>query len=207
MLWNSLYYPKARKYLYNYWFRYLEGCHTNIWAASKSTCHKEAVMKWDQHNKGTSINSQLQHQLQPQQEKARNCLLKLFTSIVYLARQGLPLRCHLEHNGNFHQLMQLRANDCDDLKVCLQQKSLYISWNPRWDAQDYVSSNTNVDINKCLHQQVDWWISDRAGVYIVIHTYKVLKYQTIFYHTFFFSSLSFALGTSALKHMKFIFNQ
>ena len=94
----------------------------------KSACHKEAVMKWDQHNKGTSINSQLQHQLQSQQEKAWNCLLKLFTSIEYLARQGLPLCGHLEHNGNFHQLMQLRANDCDDLKDWLQQKKAYTSY-------------------------------------------------------------------------------
>ena len=28
----------------------------------KSACYKEAVMKWDQHNKGTSINSQLNSQ-------------------------------------------------------------------------------------------------------------------------------------------------
>ena len=149
----------------------------------KSACHKEAVMKWDQINKDTSINSQLQHQLQSQQEKARNCLLKLFTSIAYLAHQGLPLHSHLEHNGNFHQLMQLRANDFNDLVAA--KKSLYISWNPRWDAQDYVSSNIKVDIKRCLYQQVVqcecWWdcwcISDRAGIYKVIHTYNPQTYE------------------------------
>ena len=72
----------------------------------KSACNKEAVMKWDQHNKGTGINSQLQHQLLTQKEKARNCLMKLCTSVEYLVHQeGLPLCGHLEHNGNFHQLM------------------------------------------------------------------------------------------------------
>ena len=81
-------------------------------------------MKWDQHNKGTSIISQLQHQLQSQQEKARNYLLKIITSIEYLACQGLLLCDHLEHNGNFHQLMQLRANDFDDLKDWLLQLTL-----------------------------------------------------------------------------------
>ena len=85
-------------------------------------------MKWDQHNKGTGINSQLQHQLLTQKEKARNCLMKLCTSVEYLVHQeGLPLCGHLEHNGNFHQLMQLLANDFEELKDWLQQKNLYIS--------------------------------------------------------------------------------
>ena len=82
----------------------------------KSACHMEAVMKWNQHVKGTSINVQLQHHLVAQQEKARHCLMKVFTSVEYLARQGLPLRSHHEHDGNFSRLLQLKADDSEELR-------------------------------------------------------------------------------------------
>ena len=60
----------------------------------KSFCHKEAVLKWSHHIQDVSINSRLQCQLIREQERARNCLKKLFTCIEYLARQALPLRGH-----------------------------------------------------------------------------------------------------------------
>ena len=73
-------------------------------------------MKWNQHVVGTSINVQLQHHLVAQQEKARCCLMKLYTSVEYLARQGLPPRSHHVHDGNFSRLLQLRADDSEELK-------------------------------------------------------------------------------------------
>lgn len=92
-----------------------------------SACHREALLKWSQHTKGTSINIRLQSQLVSTQEKGKRCLLKLFTSVEYLARQGLPLRSHQECNGNYLQLLQLRANDSEELKSWLQQKKAYTS--------------------------------------------------------------------------------
>ena len=85
----------------------------------KSACHREALMKWEHNTKGSGVSIQLQHQLASDQE--------LFTSVEYLARQALPLRGHYEASGNFYQLMQLRANDSEELKTCCIRKSLYIS--------------------------------------------------------------------------------
>ena len=93
----------------------------------KSACHKEAIIKWNYHVKGTSVNTQLIYQLSSEQEKARICLLKLFTSVEYLARQAMPLRGHQEDSGNFHGLLQLRGNDSDELKDWLRRKKSFVS--------------------------------------------------------------------------------
>ena len=91
----------------------------------KSLCHKEALLKWSHHVQGVSVNTHLQRQLKDEQEKARHCLKKLFTSIEYLARQALPLRGHIESSGNFFQLLQLRADDSPELKSWLSQRRAY----------------------------------------------------------------------------------
>ena len=93
----------------------------------KSLCHKEALIKWSHHVKGTSVNTHLHRQLTDEQEKARHCLQKIFTSIEYLARRALPLRGHNESNGNFSQLLQLRADDSPELKSWLSQRRAYTS--------------------------------------------------------------------------------
>ena len=71
----------------------------------KSTCHKEAIMKWDYYLKRTCVHTQICHQLVSEQEKARICLMKILTSVEYLARQGMPFRGHQEDSGNFYQLL------------------------------------------------------------------------------------------------------
>ena len=86
----------------------------------KSLCHKEALIKWSHHAKGTSVNTHLHRQLTDEQEKARHCLQKIFTSIEYLARQALPLRGHNESN-------ELRADDSPELKSWLSQRRAYTS--------------------------------------------------------------------------------
>ena len=43
--------------------------------------------------------------------------------IRYLARQGIALRGHNEENSNFIQLLNLRAEDNDNLKEWLLRKS------------------------------------------------------------------------------------
>ena len=43
----------------------------------KSACHREALMKWEHHTKGSGVSIQLQHQLASDQEKGRHCLMKL----------------------------------------------------------------------------------------------------------------------------------
>ena len=85
-------------------------------------------MKWNQHLKGTSIRVQLDQQVSLEQKKNLNCLEIIFSSIEYLARQCLPLRGHEERRGNFYQLVKLRANDCVDLKMWMERKRAYLSY-------------------------------------------------------------------------------
>ena len=54
-------------------------------------------------------------------------LLKLFTSVDYLARQAMPLRGHQEVSGNFHGLLQLRGNESDELNDWLRRKKSFVS--------------------------------------------------------------------------------
>ena len=92
-----------------------------------SKCYKESVLKWNHHLKGTSIQVQLNKQVSLEQKKNLHCLEIIFSSIEYLARQGLPLRGHEDERGNFTQLLKLRANDCKDLQVWMERKRAYLS--------------------------------------------------------------------------------
>ncbi len=53
-------------------------------------------------------------------EKAKNqhCLLKVLSSLRFLARQGCALKCHEEKEGNLMQLMMLISES--DSKVMLR---------------------------------------------------------------------------------------
>ena len=50
-------------------------------------------------------------------------MIKIISSIRYLARQGIALRGYNEENPNFIQLLNLRAEDDDHLKEWLLRKS------------------------------------------------------------------------------------
>ena len=66
-------------------------------------------MKWAHHQKGISIQAQLNEQASEEQQTNLQCLSVIFSSIEYLARQGLALREHDKHLGNFYQLVKLRG--------------------------------------------------------------------------------------------------
>ncbi|ODM91079.1 Zinc finger MYM-type protein 1 [Orchesella cincta] len=54
-----------------------------------------------------------------QQEEARTALKAIFTTIMYLGKQGLAFRGTESDTGNFMSLLKLRANDIDNLKTWL----------------------------------------------------------------------------------------
>lgn len=64
------------------------------------------------------MNAQLSSKKSAEQATAREALLKLFTSVLFLARQGLALRGHVheEYEGNLMQLFQLRSVDVSAIK-------------------------------------------------------------------------------------------
>ena len=52
-----------------------------------------------------------------------------FSSVRFLARQGLAFRGHEENEGNFWQFIKLRANECPQQKQFLSRKTHFCSWN------------------------------------------------------------------------------
>ena len=77
--------------------------------------------------KAPSIGSQLDNGNKKQQQAARKSVIKIFTSVRYLLRQGLALRGHTENEGNFLQLFKLLADDDSDLRLYMKRKTSFVS--------------------------------------------------------------------------------
>ncbi|XP_068205181.1 uncharacterized protein [Palaemon carinicauda] len=67
------------------------------------------------------------YQLLHDQHQSRAALIKIITTLKYLAEQGLAIRGHETSEGNFAKLLQLRAEDDKKLKVWLSNKVSYTS--------------------------------------------------------------------------------
>jgi len=74
-----------------------------------------------------TVDSQLSAQRDAEQREARCCLEILFTSIQYLARQGLALRGHTGDEGNFKQLLLLRRRYKPAMQRWLERKTALTS--------------------------------------------------------------------------------
>ena len=88
-----------------------------------SISHRDATIKWAHYTKSQSVAAQLN----VEQECARSCLLKIISTLQFLARQGLPLSGHQESDGNFIQLLHLRCNDSPELLQWLERRSNWTS--------------------------------------------------------------------------------
>ena len=95
----------------------------------KTDCHKQAV--YAKCNATTSsIHDQLNNEASLAKSRGRRCLMKIFTSLKFLAAQGLAIRGHEEIDSNFRQLIALRAEDDEELK--------------KWIAKDYGKKYTRL---------------------------------------------------------------
>ena len=96
----------------------------------KSEMHNEAAVKLAAKSSTTDVAAQLNTQHKTDQAFHRDMLMKLLSCIKFLARQGLPLRGHVEDtesfNVNLYQLLLLRAEDCPQLLTWLHKRE-YIS--------------------------------------------------------------------------------
>jgi len=95
-------------------------------AHQNSDCHHYALAQHKQ-LKAPAIDAQLSDQRKVEQQRARHALVKVISTVKYLARQGLPLRGHTDDNGNFRQLLHLRADDAHELKLWLNKTTNYTS--------------------------------------------------------------------------------
>lgn len=92
--------------------------------------HKEAVEKLAAKSSGANVATQLRIQSEATQTFHREMLMKLLSSIRFLARQGLSFRGHTEtcetFEGNLYQLLLLRSEESPQMREWLSKKE-YIS--------------------------------------------------------------------------------
>jgi hypothetical protein len=83
----------------------------------KSAAHAFSVNQLEHKSGNKSVATQLARKLFSEQVKAFGVLMKIITSVRYLARQGLALRGHESDCGNLQELLNLREADCTELQV------------------------------------------------------------------------------------------
>ncbi|XP_041374100.1 zinc finger MYM-type protein 1-like [Gigantopelta aegis] len=111
---------------------------------SKGFCNwKKAIEKFKIHEKTSAhmishsnlkfrssnndVDAQLSTHHLEEQTKARNALLKIVTTVQYLAQQGLAIRGKESSDGNFMKLLELRSNDDVVLQRWLTRTTSYTS--------------------------------------------------------------------------------
>lgn len=94
---------------------------------AQSRSHQFAVERVAHDQAAQPVDSQLSAQRDAEQREARCCLEILFTSIQYLARQGLALRGHTGDEGNFKQLLLLRRRYKPAMQRWLERKTALTS--------------------------------------------------------------------------------
>lgn len=92
----------------------------------------------------------LSTKLKDDQVVARKCLHKIFTSIRFLCRQGLPLRGHSDDEGNFVKLLDLRSDDAPELRRWLDRKTDFTSH----DVQNEIISQLSENIIRKICSQI-----------------------------------------------------
>ncbi len=89
---------------------------------AKCKSHIFSCDQLHQETKAEPINNQLLSQCQQTQQQSKKCLMAVFTSVMFLARQGLALRGHKEADSNVQQLLSIRRQDIPELDAWLKRK-------------------------------------------------------------------------------------
>lgn len=89
--------------------------------------HYEAIQQFAYLQRGTNISSMVNTQKEKDRLVATSCLRQLFTTSMYLGKQGLAFRRNDEEEGNFLQLLRLRAEDSSSLRSWLSNHYSYTS--------------------------------------------------------------------------------
>jgi len=91
---------------------------------AQSGPHKEAVLKIELIQQ-ESVAALLSKQAMADQKLHREMLLKQLSSLKYLLRQGLAIRGHEAMEGNLLQLLQLRGDDCPEMKTWINERKYF----------------------------------------------------------------------------------
>lgn len=121
----------------------------------QSSCHREAVEVVITLPATTKdIGEQLVQQHAKDKERNRKMLLKIMSSIRYLARQGLALRGDGdEEDGNFLQLLKFKGDSDPDVLDWLQRKlNKYTSHEIQNEIIKTMAMHVLGDVSTCLQQ-------------------------------------------------------
>uniref|UniRef100_A0A9J8CL73 Zinc finger MYM-type protein 1-like n=1 Tax=Cyprinus carpio carpio TaxID=630221 RepID=A0A9J8CL73_CYPCA len=108
-------------------------------AHEMSQAHKVAITTHTHQAK--SIDTQLSSAKALQQQQARSHLLKIVSSLQFLARQGTAIRRHENSEGNFRQLLRLRSEDVEGLESWIERRSNFLSPQIQNDILQILSLN------------------------------------------------------------------
>ena len=105
------------------WRKAIEKCQRH----EKSAAHTISRTNLISRQKADDVNAQLNRQLLENQLLAQKALLKIVSSLQFLAKQGLAIRGKESTDGNFKALLQLRASDDKNLESWIDKKQSYTS--------------------------------------------------------------------------------
>ncbi|XP_071847676.1 zinc finger MYM-type protein 1-like [Apostichopus japonicus] len=105
------------------WKKAIEKCQKH----EKSDAHRISISNLISRKKSLGVDLQLSKQNHESQLSAQKALVKILSSLQYLAQQGLAIRGKETISGNFNALLQLRGSDDDNLKTWLERKTSYTS--------------------------------------------------------------------------------
>eukprot|EP00733_Pompholyxophrys_punicea_P001813 Pompholyxophrys_punicea_v1_NODE_1058_length_1003_cov_4.238397.p1 type:complete len:133 gc:universal NODE_1058_length_1003_cov_4.238397:262-660(+) len=106
------------------------------------------VMVMGHHARQKSIISQMQTKKNQKEADARECLLRIVSSLLFLAKQGLAVRGHFEGLGNFDQLLLRRSHDFPKLGEWLR-------WSKKWSSHDIQNDILQIASHMILQKLVE----------------------------------------------------
>ena len=113
----------------------------------RSECHTVAVSQIAQRERSHPVSAQLSDHHMAAQADARKGLEMIFTTMKYLARQGLAILVHSEGDGNFTQLLRMRKSDLEAPNLFLQKISVtYTSYDIQNEILSLFSQQIVLDI-------------------------------------------------------------
>lgn len=113
---------------------------------AKSDQHKEAVMSLIGSQKPITCLLNEVHHLQ--QEHNSKALKAIFETVVFLAAQGQPFQGHLSNEGNYLELLRLRARDVPALKQWMMRRDSWTSHDVQNEMINLVATKLLRDIAK-----------------------------------------------------------
>lgn len=94
-----------------------------------SSCHHIAIRQIQIHKSSAfiPIDCWLSQQIVDEQKNSRVCLKWIFTTVRYLARQGIAFRGHSSEDGNFHQLLLTNSEHIPALQQWMKRSTDFTS--------------------------------------------------------------------------------